>query len=119
MLTTLHADYLKEKVEDDIDLSFEKYQEVLESLKKRTGKYMFIKEAGYSFHKVLFNLFRIIWKREEIPESWRISTIIQLPKPKTQLGVLVGMRHIHGRNEYLKFLELIILSFIKENLKLS
>ena len=51
---------------------------------------------------------------EKIPTSWNESTIIQLPKGKSKLGDLDGIRHIHDKKEAYKFFGHIVTAVAKE-----
>ena len=118
MKEKLHRERMVEKLDNDVEeLSLQTYIKTLESLKKKSGnKYEFITKAGNSFHLALYNLYKTIWLTEKVPDDWRLSTLIQLSKPNSRIGDLDGTRFIHDRNPYMKFLGLIVLSHIKEDL---
>ena len=57
---------MEETVENDIELSWEMYQNTLKIIKEKGKKYDFILRAGNSLHKALYKLFEIVWKGEKI-----------------------------------------------------
>ena len=115
---SLHKARMEEVIADDVEeLPFHSYTSILEFLKKKDGsKYDFILKAGKSLQMALFNLFQIIWKTEKIPVKWQESTLIELYKGRGRMGDFDNMRYIHIRNDYLKILSQIVISYAKDNL---
>ena len=62
----------------------------------------------------LLNLFKIVWKTEEIPDSWYDTTLIQLFKGRGSIKVLDNFRHIHDKNFIFKYFGLIVMELVKE-----
>ena len=60
---------------------------------KHKDKYKFILKAGTSLLNAIFDLFTVVWKREEIPDKWCESLLVQLSKGKGYQ--LDDLRHIH------------------------
>ena len=106
---------MAEEVEGDIEeLPYEVFHETLQALKKKDGhKYDFILKGGDSLLSALYNLFRIIWRSEKIPESWMESTLTQIPKKANKVGHLDAMRHIHEKNDFFKCYGQIVMGYAK------
>ena len=80
-------------------LDSETFEKTCLDLSKKPGsKYDFITRAGANHKLALFNLFRIIWEKEILPEGWLESTIIQLKKGKRFDNDLDDIRNIHDRD---------------------
>ena len=63
----------------------------------------------------LFRLFSLVWRKEEIPEVWRESQLLQkLKKPNT--CSLDNVRFLHLKKEVPKLFSQIVFSAAKENL---
>ena len=72
------------------------FNDCLEDLwRKKGGKYKFLFKAGFDLKNTLFCIFNSVWKREEIPTSWKRTRLIQLSKGKADFRDLSGMRFIH------------------------
>ena len=107
---------MKEEIPDDIEeLPDEIFWKIFRKLGQRPGnKYNFITKAGYGLQLALLNLFKIIWRSEQIPFSWQESKVTQLPKSAGRSNCLENKRHIHERDSTSKFLSQIVLSHAKE-----
>ena len=114
----LHEERMFEEVENDLEeIPYQAFEKAYEKIKSKSGKkYEFYKNAGTSLKMAVFNLFRIIWKREKIPSKWMDSTLIQLSKDKKKVGELDSMRHIHDRKEIFKWFGLIVTISAKETI---
>ena len=106
---------MQEVIPDDVDeLPDDLFNKVLESLAKKPGeKYQFIVKSGYSLKMALLNLFKIMWKTEEIPDSWYDTTLIQLFKGRGSINVLDNFCHMHDKNYNLKFSDLVVMELAK------
>ena len=62
-------------------LSYEDFIERLEIIKRKNKeKYKFILKSGEPFKQCLFKLFKQVWDSECLPEQWRETIIVQIPK---------------------------------------
>ena len=106
---------MKEVIPNDYDeLPTELFYRVLETLSKKPGnKYQFLVKSGYSYKNALLNLFKIVWKTEQIPDVWYDSTLIQISKGKSNINDLNNFRFIHDKNFVFKFLGQIIMNLAK------
>ena len=99
------------EVEDSDQLDRETFEKTCLDLSKKPGsKYDFITRAGTSLKLALFNLFRIIWEKEILPEGWLESTIIQLKKGKRFDNDLDDIRNIHDRDLLSKIFSHMVIS---------
>ena len=95
----LHILRLQEKLTGEEDLSQEMFDEALHELRKtKKDKYRFITDAGNEFKKSLFNLFKLIWDKEQKPEQWRLDTLVQIHKKGSKLN-LNNFRFIHMKDD--------------------
>ena len=73
----VHNVRMKETFENDVEFTEEMFYESLNILKKKKGnKYKFVLNGGKSLHAALIKLFRIVWEKEENPNSWRGTLIV-------------------------------------------
>ena len=114
----LHYERMLEQIPNDLEeMPLESFFKTLENIQKKPGnKYEFITKSGASLKAALLNVFQIIWKYEKVPESWQESIVTQIQKGKIPSNELSNMRHIHSRNQYVKFFSQIVMSHAKENL---
>ena len=114
--------HLRMDGDDDTDGELEELSETMfektyVSLSTRPGaKYNFIMKAGESLKPALFNLCKITWRTERLPERWEKSTLIQLYKGRGGRGVLDNQRHIHMKDEYPKYFGHLVVSAAKEKM---
>ena len=66
-----------------------------EMAKKKSEKYGFILKSGNLYKNALFKLFKSVSEHEVKPESWRKTTILQVPKGRKDPQNLNFMRNIH------------------------
>ena len=67
----VHKARMNEVVEDDDDLTYDDFCDMLQNLKKNNKeKYRFILKAGSSFLKCVFKLFKLMWDSEVKPGQW-------------------------------------------------
>ena len=115
---------MEERIDKDLDeLSYETFLEVYNILKRKEGgKYDFIIKGGESLLCALYNLFRVIWKTEQIPLEWKNSVLTQLHK-RGHVSLLSNYRFIHEKDVFCKYFSQIVMSFAKpilfENLPVS
>ena len=114
----VHAKRMKEREEEyEMCLTYDMYQDTLEELAKKKGeKYEFILKSGPSLKNAIYKLFVSVWKTERKPEEWRKTSIIQIPKGKTESGNLNNMRNIHLKEPIPKMFGHIIMNQVKEKL---
>ena len=114
----LHFQRMAEVIDDDMEeLSMETFHKTMELMRKKHGsKYDFIVKAGQSLKLALLNLYRIIWKTENLPQNWEDSTVTQIPKSKGLQKDLNMIRHIHDKNIFSKYFGQMVLTEAKENL---
>ena len=84
-----------------------------EMSKKKSEKYRFILKSGNSYKNALVKLFKSVWSTEEKPESWRKTTILQVPKGKSDQGNLNKMRNIHLKDPIPKLFCHIVMNQVK------
>ena len=95
--------------DDNCEFSEENFYLTYKKLASKPGtKYEFIMKAGDSFLPALFNLCKIVWETEKIPNSWSKSKLIQLYKGNGPRNVLSNHRYIHTRSEFQSFLETLL-----------
>ena len=106
-----------EVILNDIDdLNEEMFKDALKVVgETHKVKYKFILRGGKALHTALFELFSIVWRTEKIPESWKETELIQIPKSKEKDN-LEMFRHIHLKTETPKLFQQIVISAAKENL---
>ena len=108
---------MSEHIKNDKKLTWELFEETLSDLKKKKKqKYKFLVEAGSDYKVALFNLFKLIWDKEEKPQQWRNSLIVQLYKGKGAQDEFSNLRNIHMKLEIPKFFEHILLKLAKPNI---
>ena len=114
----VHKVRMKEIIEDDVNFSNEPFLNSLQSIKKKGGdKYKFIVRAGQAYLAALFKLYKIVWKKEKKPDSWKNTVLIQLEKKgKKDKTDLDSRRHIHTKEEPQKFFSKIVTDVLKPNL---
>ena len=98
---------MEETLEKDIEFSEEIFTKTFRILKQKSGnKYDFILKGGPSLHRALFKLYELVWNKEEKPDAWRDTVLIQLDKPKSKdKSNLNSKRHIHIKPEIPKYFE--------------
>ena len=98
---------MEEKVEDDIQFSEEIFMKTFNILKQKGGnKYDLILKGGNSLHRALYKLYQLVWNKEEKPDAWRDTILIQLDKAKSKDKTdLNSKRHIHIKPEIPKYFE--------------
>ena len=109
---------MAEVIENDIEeLPYQTYIKVIEKMKRKNGdKYSYITKAGASLKSALFNLYKIVWKTEKIPEPWRKSTLIQLFKGKGKRNILSNQRFLHDKKDLMKFLGQLVMHHAKDTM---
>ena len=112
----LHETRMSEKLDDDIEgLSIEMFNDSLKELcTKKGGKYDFLSKSGYDFRNALFHLFKLVWKKEEIPTHWKHTTLVQLWKCKGDFRDQKYMRNLHIKEFEPKFFGHIVINLAKE-----
>ena len=110
----VHKARMNEVVEDDDDLTYDDFCDMLKNLKKNNKeKYRFILKAGSSFLKYLFKLFKLMWDSEVKPGQWENTIAHQLYKGKNEMCKLSNYRFIHTKEEIPKAFEHIVVSKAK------
>ena len=96
-------------------MNFEIFNKALEELgKEKRSKYEFVIRGGKSLKKAIFHLFRTVWEREEIPESWNKTTLLQLGKGKGHPRVQKNTRFIHLKEQIPKVFSYMIVNQVKD-----
>ena len=99
----LHEARMNEQIDnDEEELSHHQFNDALNTVaKKHKDKYSFILKAGNSLIDALFRLFQLVWRKEDIPDIWRNSLLLEkMKKPnKTSLD---NIRFLHLKPEGLK-----------------
>ena len=105
---------MKERTEKDPELTRAMFLETLQELKKKGGgKYNFILRAGNSLLNALFKLYEVVWKVENIPTSWRNTTVIQTYKGRGDKKDMNFQRFLHIKKEYPKIFSHMVTKLIK------
>ena len=91
------------------------YEAVEDLIKSKSEKYKFIIKSGNDFKLAMFSLFSHIWNSEEIPDQWRLDTLLQIHKKGSKLK-LDNYRYIHIREEIPKLFGYIVTKEIKSTL---
>ena len=81
---------------------------------KKGGKYDFLSKSGYDFRNALFHLFKLVWKKEEIPTHWKHTTLVQLWKCKGDFRDQKYIRNLHIKEFEPKFFGHIVINLAKE-----
>ena len=113
---TIHEIRMKEKVpNDDEELTYDVFMKVIEKVKRKNGeKYKFLVNAGYSLLNALFVLFKLVWKTEQIPNTWHTSELIQLFKGRGLRSSLENWRFLHIKDDISKMFSQIVFEKTKE-----
>ena len=94
--------------------SNQRFDKVFNQMKRKPGgKYDFLTKGGHSLKMALYNLYKTVWKSEEIPESWYESSLTQLFKSGS-IDDLNNMRFIHEKKDLVKLLGQLVISYVKE-----
>ena len=113
----LHEARMIEKIDNDAEeLSHHQFNDALNTVaKKHKDKYNFILKAGNSLIDALFRLFQLVWRKEDIPDIWQNSLLLEkMKKPnKTSLD---NIRFLHLKPEVPKLFSQMIFSSIKDKL---
>ena len=109
---------MAERLDDNIEeLSYEMFLNAMKKVSlKHKDKYQYILRAGNSLLNAIFSLYSLVWKKEDIPESWSDSLLVQLPKSKAKEYDLNGLRHIHLKEDLPKLFRQIVTLAAKDNL---
>ena len=117
VVNILHERRMAEDTEEDNDLTKDDFCDLMKKLKKNNkNKYKFILQAGASFHKCLFKLFKMTWESEIKPAKWENTIAHQLYKGKGEKAKLSNQRFIHTKDENPKAFEHIIISKSKQKI---
>ena len=107
----IHKVRMEEEVENDIEFSPELFDKSLKILSKKSGgKYNFIAKGGPSLKSALYNLFKTVWEKEQKPDKWRNTILLQLYKGRGPRGDLNNQRNIHTKQDIPKFFGHIVAS---------
>ena len=76
---------LKEDDDDILEVQEDDFNDILHKFsKKNTKTYDFLTKAGSKYHTVMFKLCKRIIEKEEIPETFKETTLYMIWKGKTQ-----------------------------------
>ena len=64
----------------------------------------------------LYNLFKTVWEKEQKPDKWQNTILLQLYKGRGSRGDLNNQRNIHTKQDIPKFFGHIVASAAKPNL---
>ena len=110
-------DFPKEDVEEVNELTHDDFSRLMKHLeKKNKSKYKFILNAGESFKKCLFKVFKITWETETKPWQWENIIAHQLFKGVGEKSKLNNHRFIHTKQENPKAFEHIIINKAKQKI---
>ena len=102
---------------EEIELTHEMFSKSLSILEKKVGsKYNYITKGGRALKAALFQLFKTAWKTEKLPDEWRKTTIVQIPKGKADSADLDFRRNIHLKSDIYKQFGLLVINEIKSEL---
>ena len=102
---------------EEVEFNQSMFQKALDEVsKKKPGQYDFILKSGNSYKDALFKLFKKVWEKEKKPESWRRTTILQIPKGTGEVGDMTMMRNIHLKHPIPKLFGHILMNQVKDKL---
>ena len=102
------------ETEDDItDEEF--FTNVCKFESKKSPMYNFLVNTGLKFRMSIFNVCKRFIKTEEFPNSFNITTLIQLPKKGSQLE-LDNSRFIHVKHWMPRLCEAVTVGRMKDNI---
>ena len=106
---------MSEHIENDLEeLPLQTFLEVYDNVKaKLSNKYSFVVKGGNDLKTAILNLFQVIWKTEDFPSAWQVSTLTQLFKGG-EINSLDCFRFIHVKDQLSKFFSQMIMFHAKE-----
>ena len=105
---------MEERLDKDIEYDEEMFRNTLIALSKKAGhKYDFILRGGKSLLKALNKLYKIVWEKEQRPDKWKETLIIQVPKKSKDTRNLSNIRHIHTKDPVPKVFSYMVTNLIK------
>ena len=84
--------------------------------KKCPSKYKFLLKSGDEYKKAVFNLCSLVWRKEQKPDQWRNTIIIQIYKGKGSKEDFNNQRNIHTKDEVPKVFEGMLVDKSKERI---
>ena len=101
--------------EDDLVVEEDDFDEVLDKFsKKNTKTYDFLLKAGSKYKTVMFKLCKRVIEKEEIPESFRKTTLYMSWKMKGPMNILKNNRFLHMKNVMARTVDAIVVGKMKE-----
>ena len=73
-------------------------------------------KSGQALKSALFNLFKAIWDKDQKPDTWRNTILVQLYKGSGLRENLSNQRNIHTKMDIPKFFGHIVAEVAKPNI---
>jgi hypothetical protein len=103
--------------EEALEIEYEDFEEVLMKFKRKaTHTYDFLTKSGLGFQKAIFEVCKRIIDKEEIPESFRKTTLIMIWKMKGPMNVLKNNRFLHMKDVLARTVDALVVSKMKDQL---
>ena len=100
IINLLHDRRMTEDIEEDNELTKDDFHDLMKKLQKNNkNKYKFILQAGTSFRKCLYKLYKLTWDSEMKPTQWENTVAHQLYKGKGEKSKLSNYRFIHTKGK--------------------
>ena len=110
--------YQKQRMEvtsgDTFDITIEDFQTVLDRfMSKQTNTYDFLLKAGPKYRYAIFKYCKRIIDSEDIPESFKLTTLFMVWKHKYPLNILKNNRFIHLKEVLPRTVEAMVVDKMK------
>ena len=102
---------------DTFETSLDEYEQVLEKFKMKTTKtYDFILKSGDRYKRAIFKICKRIIDKEDIPDSFRTTTLHMIWKRKGPIDILKNNRFLHMKDVYARIVDSLIVQQMKQPL---
>ena len=106
---------MKGNNDDDDSLTEEEFDREINALRKNNMNYKEIINAGDGLRREVFEFFKLIWRSEEIPASWDLTTLKQIYKRGNKQS-LESYRYVHLKQWRARLFDGLVFSRMKKML---
>ena len=108
---------IEEDNEDTLEVDIDDFKDVMAKFKtKSTKTYDFFIKSGLSYQNTIFKFCKRIIDKEEIPESFKKTTLIMIWKMKGPMNMLKNNRFLHMKDVLARTVDALVVVKMKKQL---
>ena len=106
---------MEEEREDTLEIEKDDFVEVIEKFKKKPTKtYDFLIHAGKKYQNSIFKLCKRVIDEEDVPESFRKTTLVMIWKKKGPMSILKNNRFLHMKEVLARTVDALVVAKMKQ-----